>query len=372
MSAEARPAGGGGKDSPGLDEDFGQPLAHSLEVNVLGARKDDAAHALGDLASLEDGRGGAQILDASVRAGAYDALIDFDFAHIIDGAGVLGEMRERDGRTERREIDGDGADIFRIRIGGINDGGAQEAVLAVGLRHLVHREDAVLRAGLNSHVGDAQAVVHGQGLDALARKFERLVERAVHADLADQVEDHILAADPFGGLAYEFHLDSGGDFEPRLACDHAGGHVGGADARGERAERAVSTGVGIGADHAVAGADDAFLRKKRVLNAHLAHVVEMGDVIFFREPAHLKALLRGLDVLIGGEVVEHQSDAVLIKDGVRAAFFKFVDGDGAGNIVAEHDIEVRLNQLSHLHVVQTGVRRQNFLGHSHSHKEKPP
>ena len=42
----------------------------------------------------------------------------------------------------------------------------------VGLGHFVHGEDAVLGTGLDSHIADAEPVLHRQAADALAGKLK--------------------------------------------------------------------------------------------------------------------------------------------------------------------------------------------------------
>ena len=42
--------------------------------------------------------------------------------------------------------------------------------VTVGQGHVVHRENAVFRAGLNGHVGDAEPVVHGKVLQPRRRR----------------------------------------------------------------------------------------------------------------------------------------------------------------------------------------------------------
>ena len=64
-------------------------------------------------------------------------------------------------------------------------GGALEAALHIFHGHVVHREDAVLRAGFDRHVRDAETVVNGKAGNARAGEFQRAVKRAVHPDHAD-------------------------------------------------------------------------------------------------------------------------------------------------------------------------------------------
>ena len=87
-------------------------------------------------------------------------------------------------------------------------------------------------------------------------------------------------------------------------------------------------------------------RQERVLNAHLANVVEVEDVVLVCELAALLGLGRALDVLVGDKVVEHDVDAGLVKDGIKARLVKLIDGHRARNIVAEHDVEPGVDELA--------------------------
>ena len=69
-----------------------------------------------------------------------------------------------------------------------------------------------------------------------------------------------------------------GMLEPSQPRGHARGHIGGAHAGGEHVHRAVGAGVGVGADHGLAGGGQALLGQEGVLHTHAAHIVEMGDV----------------------------------------------------------------------------------------------
>jgi len=126
--------------------------------------------------------------------------------------------------------------------------------------------------------------------------------------------------------------------------------------------------MGVRADHAVAGADQPFFRQKGVLYAHLPHVEEIGNLVFLRETAHLTALFRRLDVLVRGKVIQHQRDFISVKNRGSAAFFKLVDRHRRSDVVAEHKVELRLDQLSGFQMLQSGVRGQDFLRHRHSHR----
>ena len=113
----------------------------------------------------------------------------------------------------------------------------------VGNGLLVNREDPVLTARLDRHIRDREAIVHGQLGNAFPGKLHGLVQSAVDTDPADDVKDHVLAADIFLQLSGKIDPDRGGHLEPGLAGHAAGCHIRGADTCGERAEGTVGTGM---------------------------------------------------------------------------------------------------------------------------------
>ena len=314
VAAQAGAAGGGGDDAARVHKGGGVAPDDALAVDLHGGGDDDAPHAPGDLFALQNVVGGLHVLDAAVGAGADDHLVDLDGLAVAGGMGVFRQVGVADGGLQRVQVNDDGALVLGVVVGGVGLPGALAAGLQVGFAGLVHREDAVFGAGFDGHVADAQPVLHGQAGNALAGKFQALVQRAGNADGADQVQDHVLAGDRGVQPAFQLHLDGGGHLEPCLAGRHAGGHVGGADAGGEGPHRAVGAGVAVGADDAVAGGDDALLRQKRVLNAHLAHVKKVEDVVFVGKVAAAFGLLGALDVLVGHKVVQHNVDLFVVVD----------------------------------------------------------
>ena len=124
--------------------------------------------------------------------------------------------------------------------------------------------------------------------------------------------------------------------------------------------------MGIRADHAVARPNQTLFRQKGVLNTHAAHVIKIGDAVFFCKFPCAAALLGGLDILVRREVVHHQRDFILVENRRRPALFKFVDCNGGRDIVAQHEVEPCLDHLPGCHRLQPRVRRENFLRHCHS------
>ena len=93
----------------GLGEDAVQPLGLGLVPHLLASRHDQRAHALGDLASLEDPGRGAQVLDAAVGARADEDDVHRDLVdgrarlqpHVFERAPGVVTRGEREARPAR-------------------------------------------------------------------------------------------------------------------------------------------------------------------------------------------------------------------------------------------------------------------------------
>ena len=135
-------------------------------------------------------------------------------------------MRERDGRAQRTQINRIFGVVLSVFVGGVLNGCSLIPAVAVFSGDVVNRENAVLGACLNSHVGNAEPVVDIEVLEPLAREFHRLVKSAVNAYLADDMQNNVLTADIALRLAYDIELDCGRNLEPSLAAYHACRHIG--------------------------------------------------------------------------------------------------------------------------------------------------
>ena len=265
------------------------------------------------------------------------------------------------------KVDFDGLFVFRVGIGGIGGPGTVHPPGHVCHGLLVHGENAVLCACFNGHVGDGKAVVHRKGRNAGAGELHGLIECAVHTDHADDVQDHVLAGNPGLEFPGEMELDGGGHLEPGPSGRHTGAHIRGANARGERAQGTVSTGVGVCADATFACGNQALFRQQGMLDAHGAHVEEVGNVVLFRKGAGLEAQLCGVDVLTGGKMVQDDGNLVLVEDLGKAGVLKLRDGNGGGDVVAQHQVQLGLDELACGNRCFSGMGCQDFLGHGHSH-----
>ena len=172
-----------------------------------------------------------------------------------------------------------GGQLLPARDGGV-PGGALRGVRTAGEifeRGVVGRDQAGARAAFDRHVADRHALFHGERADRAAGVFEDAAGAAADADLRDQREDDVLGGD--AGLQRAVHLHLEG---LRLALQQAlrGQHVlhfAGADAEGQRAERAVRGRVAVAADHGHAGLRESQFRPDHVHDALLARCARRGS-----------------------------------------------------------------------------------------------
>ncbi len=109
--------------------------------------------------------------------------------------------------------------------------------------------------------------------------------------------------------------------------------------------------MGVGADNHLTGSGQPPFGHQRVLHAHLSHVKEIGNFMLVGKLPGLLAQLGGLDVLAGGVVVQNDGDFILVKDLGEARLLKFGDGHRGGDVVAQHQIQSGLDELTSLHLV---------------------
>ncbi len=150
------------------------------------------------------------------------------------------------------------------------------------------------------------------------------------------MENYVLSGNVGAQFAVENDLNCLGNLEPCHTCCHTGSHVSAADTGTEGTDGTISAGVAVCADDAVAGSYKSLLREQSMLDAHLADIVEVADAVGTGEITALLALCCGFDVLIGGEMVKDNIDAVFIEYFGKAGFVEFVYSNRGGDIVAEN------------------------------------
>ena len=234
---------------------------------------------------------------------------------------------------------------------------------------LIHRENPVLSAGFNGHIGNGQTVIHGEICHSVSGELQRFVQRAVHADLTDQVKNHILAAYPLSGFSGQDNPDGGRHLEPGLSGSHSGCHVCTSHPGGKSAQRSVSTGMGIRADNYVAGDNQSLFRKQGVFYAHLPDIKIICNLVFVGELSDLLTVLSRFDILVRDKVIHHQGNFVTVKDLLFLESVHLVNGNRRRNIISQYKIQLCLDQLTGLHKIKTRGMRKDLLSHCHSHPE---
>ena len=66
-------------------------------------------------------------------------------------------------------------------------------------------------------------------------------------------------------------------------------------------------------------------------------------------------------------MVQDNGDLVLVKDLSESRLVKLGNGYRSGDIVAQHQIQLSLNELSGLHGRKARMLCQDLLGHGHTH-----
>ncbi len=119
--------------------------------------------------------------------------------------------------------------------------------------------------------------------------------------------------------------------------------------------------MAIRPDDQIPGADEPLFGQEGVLDAHLADLEVVGDLVVAGERPHRLGLLGGLDVLVRGEVVGHEGDLLFVKDRLLAELGELIDGDRGGDVVSKHQIQVGHDQLAGTYALKACMRRQNLL-----------
>ena len=373
----------------GLDEDLVQTFLLGLGLHQAGARHDHRRDVRRDLAALGDLGGGAEILYAAVGARADEHAIDRHVdqarargqAHIgqrpgpglaavlVRRIGRVGNdvgdrqrvLRARSPRHHRRNVRGVEVELnveVRALVGRQAPPLAEREVPRPALRRegaalqvlegrLVRRDQAGAGARLDRHVADRHAAFHRELADGAAGILDHVAGAAGRAELADDGEDDVLGGDAERQAAFDRHAHVLGRLlDQRLRGEHVL-DLGGADAEGQRAERAVRGGVAVAAHdrharqgQALLGADHVHDAAARIVQAEVGHV-EVGDVLL--ERLDLDARLLVLDAL-----AEVRGRRVVVGDrnrGVGTAHrasrhAQALEGLRAGHLVDEVTIDV--------------------------------
>ena len=125
--------------------------------------------------------------------------------------------------------------------------------------------------------------------------------------------------------------------------------------------------MAVGTDDAVTGSYHALFRQQGVLYAHFAHIVEMADAVGTGKLPAGFALLGSLNILVGHKVIQNDYNLVRIIYPLKTGLLKLVHSHRGGNVIAQYNVQVRLDQLPRGNLGQSRMGRQDFLCHCHCH-----
>ena len=377
----------------GIDEDPVETLVLRLQLHRDRTGNDQRPEPFGHLATVDDRRGDAKVLDPRVRARADEDRVRPDVPD--PGAGLerhvgeraarglalgiviervrlgdrvvdrdrLGRVRSpRDVRPERRGVDRDLGVEGRPEVGGqgapvveralpVGAGGRVRPSLEVRERRVVGRDHPRPGAGLDRHVADRHASFHRQRADRGPSVLEDVPDAAARADAVDDPEDHVLRAAPCREVAVDGDRHRLGRLlRERLGREHVL-DLAGADPERERAERAVSRGVRVAADD----------REPRLRVAHL-RTDDVDDALARRPPgidrdAELLRVLRegihlpgtrrvGHGTVGRGDVVVHRRDREVGATHAAAGEPEGFERLRAGHLMDEMEIDVEEIRLA--------------------------
>ena len=327
------------------------------------ARRDDQRYVGVHGLALQDGGHAHHVQIAGVGARADAHLVHMDGAGLCHGFHVVGHVRQRHHRHQRRQINLHRLVIRRIRVGGQRDKVRLAALrLQEAARHLVRGEHGRRRAQLRAHVGNGCTFGDGQCLNARPRVLHHLAHAALDGEAAQQLQNHVLGGHASAEPPREAHAYHAGAAEIIRAAAHGHRHVQPARADGDHAQRAAGGGVAVAAKQRFARLADAF-------QLHL-----MADAV--ARLAQIDAVLAGdaCDIAVVVRVFKAGLEGVVIDVGHAAfgfdAFYihglKLQIGHGPGGILRERLVDADSDFAARLELAGYQMGGKNLLGYVHA------
>ncbi len=118
-------------------------------------------------------------------------------------------------------------------------------------------------------------------------------------------------------------------------------------------------------DNTIARGDQPLLRQKRVFDAHLPNFEIVRNILRARKLAHFQGLLGSLDILVRGKMVRHEGYFFRVKYARAAQLFELANRRRRGDIIAQHEVELGLDELACFDSLEPCLRGENLLGHCH-------
>ena len=182
------------------------------------------------------------------------------------------------------------------------------ARLEISNRHFVKREKSGECSPFCCHVGDCHARIHRKRGNAIAKKFDSVIQDLVVIEQSAECDDHIFPCDSSGKFSAQENFRNRGDLPPRHASRPDARSVGSHNWCAQSGDRAVEIGMRIASDNKRAW------NNISLLDHHL-----MADASAWRVVIHTVLACKGLNLGVFAEVFWSDILNVVIdrKDGLR-------------------------------------------------------
>ena len=118
---------------------------------------------------------------------------------------------------------------------------------------VIRRNHAGTCTGFDGHIADRHALVHVHRTNGIATVFDDVASASIHADLADDGQDHVFGGNAARQMAANVQLQSlGFTLQQALGCHHVA-NFRSAYTEGEGAKCTVRAGVAVSAHDGLAG-----------------------------------------------------------------------------------------------------------------------
>ena len=227
--------------------------------------------------------------------------------------------------------------------------------------HIIRFDDAIFPACFNRHVAQGHALFHGKLHDRVTPPFHRPVGRAIHPDIANNTEDHILGHDMLGKRTGKLKTHRLGDLDPKLAGTQNKCRVRITDAGGKHAEGTRCAGMGIRAKQNVTGSVESFLGQSEVANPF---VIIGPDIKIMRQRLLLHKLAKDVYISISVGILGKDkmigNDHYLVPVPYFCVFakllFKDREGTRSANIMRHQHIRIHPDIVARLDRLFTCMR----------------
>ncbi len=200
--------------------------------------------------------------------------------------------------------------------------------------------DTASAAGLDRHIAQGHACLHGHPVDDRAAKLNNPVGCPVDPKLADHVQNHVLGIDSGGQFTRQIDTDRGRLTKGTDPLEDADFEIGGSDAGGKGSKSPMGTGMTVAHDYGKAGPDIPLFGKQGMADAVTADVEKVLDLVTMCPiPQHF-GLQRGLAVLGGGHMVDDRLDLGIVVNPVLTPPDQISNGHGGGDLVTQNPVEI--------------------------------